>query len=84
MYKAMIHYVLLATSIAFISACAMENYGYTDQQWASMTKEEKEKVQEEFTQAVNAKNDIAYGRNVEEGSFTFLKEGIQKERITPK
>ncbi len=76
-------YLLLMIPVYFISACAMENYGYTDQQWASMTEEEKEKVKKEFTQAVNAKNDIAYGRNVEEGSFTFLKEGIQKERITP-
>ncbi len=81
MLKVTTKYFLLVISIYFISACAMKNYGYTEQEWASMTEEEKENVQEEFTQAVDAKNDIAYGRNnVEESSFKFLKEGVKKSK----
>ncbi len=82
MLKVMTKYLLLAISLYFIAACTMKNYGYTGQQWASMTEEEKAKVQEEFTQAVDAKNNIAYGRNnnLEESSFTFLKEGVKKSK----
>ena len=70
----------LALSLAFvvITGCSSLYYGYTAEQWGSLSDAEKQKAKESYSDIINAKSMMAGGNPRDDATKAFVQRAIGK------